>query len=240
MTITACRRFFESRVRTSITLRDFVKQSLRLVMAAFFQQRNTVRSQIQFVMHPDDERKFAEMLLDDPSVCFVDGPRWPTQQPTRNRSLDNIGSYCIIWSTNDVAQLSARYIPMCNDWYCTSEYATLQFLRSEVEPNVLRVGRIAISTHYDLPDFPKESAERIDARFKSIRRHIKKFYRSSIVRWYNERVPRAPAGPKRSANPSDPDKTMWVGPNAIKWIRENPDHLIKHMTGCIGLIDGVG
>lgn len=180
------------------------------------------------------------MLLKDPSVCFVDGPRWPTEQPTQNRSLDNIGWYCIIWSTNDLSRLTARYIPTCDDWYCTCEYATLQFLRSKIEPNVLQGGRIAISTHYDLPEFPKKCAEQIDARFKSIRRHIKKFYRNSIVRWYNDRAPRAPAGPKRSANPSDPDKTMWVGPNALNWIRENPEHQIKHMSGGIGLIDDAG
>ena len=200
-----------------------------------------MRSQIQFVMHPDDERTFAELLLADESVRFVDGPRWPSQEPTFSRSLDDIGWYCIIWSTDDVPQLTSRYIATCDDWYITNEYATLQMLRSEVDGSTLTDGRVAISTHYDLPELPEHNAKQIDARFSKIRRHIMKHYVNSIIRWHSSRSPVAPRGPKRSPNPSDPDKKMWVGPAALQWFHESDGHCIRcKMSGVTAIIEKKG
>ena len=36
-----------------------------------------------------------------------------------------------------------------------------------------------------------------------------------------------PAGPSRSANPSDPDRSVWVGPNAMTWLQADPKRCVK-------------
>lgn len=107
-----------------------------------------MNSQLRFVMHPADEREFAAQVLADPAVLLIDGPRWQAAAPQTFRDLDAIrGNYCILWSPDDQAALQARYIAGCNDWYCESEYATVQFLRSEIfADGVLFEGRIAVAT----------------------------------------------------------------------------------------------
>ena len=192
-------------------------------------------------MHPDDEHAIAELLLGDESVRFVHGPRWPTEEPAHSRALEDIGWYCIVWSTDDMPKLESEYISTCDDWYCRSEYATLQMLRSEFDGTNLTDGRFAISTLYDLPQFPEDKAKQVDARFKMIRRYIKKNYVNSIIRWYSSRAPIAPRAPKRSPNPSDPDNKMWVGPAALEWFHESEDHCIRSkMSGVTAIIEETG
>ncbi len=105
-----------------------------------------MNASIRFVMHADDEAVLVRELLRDPSVCFVDGPRWPAALPATTRDLAQVGSYCIVWSTADLPVLASEYMPKCNDWYCRSEPATIQFLRSRGDPNSLSEGRLAIAT----------------------------------------------------------------------------------------------
>ena len=84
-------------------------------------------------MHPQDEHEFEQFALEDESIRFVDGPRWKTNSPPAFRRLSDLsGNYCIIWSNKDLPRLDADFIEPCNDWYCRSEYATIQFIRSEL------------------------------------------------------------------------------------------------------------
>ena len=185
-----------------------------------------MRSQVSFAMHPDDEREFEQVLLRDESIRFIAGPRWKTETPNTSRSLEDIDYYCIIWSTSDMTKLKADYIPSCDDWYCQSEYATIQFLRSKIEDEILINGRLAIST-ISSRDFPLTSVKSLEKRYGDLRKYFRKTYSNSIVQWRNPTLPYAPAGPDHSANPSKPDPLLWVGPHALCWLRERPDRRIK-------------
>jgi hypothetical protein len=197
-----------------------------------------MRSQLRFVMHPDDEHDFATFLLSDETVQFIDGPRWKSQSPTCSRTLEHIGWYCIIWSPSDLPELDARFIPTCDDYYCKSEYATIQWLRSELNDSAITDGRIAISTHYDIDGFPATQAKQVDARFNKLRRFVKKHSSNSVARWYDDRFPFAPTGPRRSANPSDPDKSLWVGPAALAWLHADHRRRIKQKaSGAQALVE---
>lgn len=189
-----------------------------------------MRSQVRFAMHPDDEREFEQLLVRDESIRFIAGPRWKTETPNTSRSLEDIRYYCIIWSTSDITKLKADYIPSCDDWYCRSEYATIQFLRSKIDGEVLTEGRIAILT---IPsrDFPPSSVKSLEKRYGDLRKYFRKTYSNSIIQWRNLTLPYAPAGPNRSANPSKPDPQFWVGPHALRWLRERPDRRIKQSHG---------
>lgn len=137
-----------------------------------------MNSQLRFVMHPDDEREFAAQVLADPAVLLIDGPRWKAAEPQTFRTLDAIrGSYCILWSPDDQAALDARYIAGCNDWYCESEYATVQFLRSEVfTGGVLTEGRIAVST----ANASAQAAQGVERRYKALGRFVRKHYTNAV------------------------------------------------------------
>jgi hypothetical protein len=183
-----------------------------------------MRSQLCFVMHPIDEQEFAAQVLSDDSVYLIDGPRWQASTPEVHRSLEGIaGGYCIVWSTQDCAVLRARHIPACNDWYCQSEFATIQFLRSQILDSVITQGRIAIGTS-DTSEFDGKGVER---RFKSLARYLKKHYANSVLCWGNPRLPTGSGGDDRSANPSNPDARVWVGPNALRWLKQDQSRCVK-------------
>jgi hypothetical protein len=181
-------------------------------------------------MHSSDERDFAAQLLSDNSVWLVDGPRWKTSTPKTVRSLEEVaGSYCIIWSTQDRASLSARYIPNCDDWYCESESVTIQFLRSQIFGSVITEGRIAVSTS----DAAEKEATGVARRFKSLVRFVKKNYTNSAIQWNNPSLPFAPARPGRSANPSKPDAQVWVGSHALRWLQQDQARRIKQFANSL-------
>lgn len=186
-----------------------------------------MRSQFRFAMHPEDEREFEQLLVRDDSIRFIAGPRWKTELPITSRSLADLDDcYCIIWSTSDIVKLKAVYLPTCGDWYCRSEYATIQFLRSEMDDAVITEGRIAIATAPS-DDFPAPSVKSLEQRYSNLRNYFRKNYSNSIIQWRNPTIPYAPAGPNRSANPSKPDPQVWVGPHALRWLRESTDRRIK-------------
>lgn len=182
-----------------------------------------MRSQLRFVMHPDDEQLLLDEILTEPAVVLIDGPRWKARSPETARNLSSIGSYCIIWSPEDLPELEARFMPDANDWYCESEHSTIQFLRSSLSGAVLTEGRFAISTE----PAPPSAASGVERRFKALRKLIRKTYANSTVQWQNPRLPFAPAGPSRSANPSKPDASLWVGPDAMVWMRADERRRIK-------------
>jgi hypothetical protein len=173
-------------------------------------------------MHPEDERAFAAHLLAEEDVLLVDGPRWLEPRPSTYRSLGDIkGSYCIIWSTQDRAELEARPLPDASAWYCESESFTIQFLRSQMSDGVLTEGRLAISTS----GLPGELG--VERRFIALVRYAKKLYTNSAIRWVNPTRPHTHATKVRSANPSKPDAQVWVAPCALQWLQQRPDRYVK-------------
>jgi hypothetical protein len=188
-----------------------------------------MRSQLQFVMHPDDEARVMAELLRDPAVLLINGPRWKSATPPTTRDVSAVGSYCIIWSPEDLPELFAEFIPSCNDWYCRAEYATIQFLRCSATDTAIREGRFAISTG----PANKRTAANVERRYKLLCRTIKKTYRNGIVQWRSLNHPEAPAGPGRSANPSKPDRSLWVGPAAVTWLLAEPQRCFKAVAGSV-------
>jgi|SRR5690349_2323126 hypothetical protein len=182
-----------------------------------------VKSQLRFVMHPDDEAAIVAELLRDPAVLLVDGPRWKSATPPTTRNVSAVDWYCIIWCPADLSELSAEFIPTCNDWYCAAEYATIQFLRCQLTETVITEGRFAISTG----PATKATAAGVERRYRWLRRTIQKTYSNSIVRWFNPKLPEAPREPSRSANPSKPEPSLWVGPAAMSWLAGHATRRIK-------------
>lgn len=182
-----------------------------------------MKSELRFVMHPDDETAFAGQVLAEECVRLVDGPRWKSPDPVATRSLKEVvGDYCIIWCTQDRPSLSARRLAT-DDWYCESESATIQFLRSQLRGSCLSTGRIAIGTG----DATQTEAVAVERRFKCLVRFIKKTYENSAIRWCNTQLPFAKAIPGQSSNPSNPDVHCWIGPHARRWLREDTARRIK-------------
>jgi hypothetical protein len=189
-----------------------------------------MRSELRFVMHPDDEREFVDALLLDASLVLINGPRWKTREPTVYRSLDFIDNYCMIWCREAALHLDAEFIPKCNDWYCRSEGATIQFRRSHVDGSVLTLGRLAVSTDVE----PPEVAKSVEQRYGKLRKFIQKQYRNSVLRWWNPNLPVSPATAGRSSNPSKPDNTVWIGLAAFKWLEAEPKlRRVKQWTSSV-------
>jgi hypothetical protein len=105
-----------------------------------------MKSQLRFVMHADDEASLLRELLQESAVLLIDGPRWKQPTPQTARSLSSIGNYCIVWSPEDISELTSEYVANTNDWYCRSEHSTIQFLRSRMTGAVLTEGRFAVWT----------------------------------------------------------------------------------------------
>jgi hypothetical protein len=125
--------------------------------------------------------------------------------PSPTRKLDEIGNYCICWSPSDLYPLTADFIPSCNDWYCNTEYATMQFLRSEIREGVLHAGRIAY--HHFPAGFDSLAVDSISKRFNRLRRYIRRhFYNSALV---------------GRDHPGYVFSSMWVGPYAAEWLQQS-------------------
>lgn len=177
-----------------------------------------MRSQLRFVMHPDDERDFISEVLHDDAVVLINGPRWKSSEPEVHRNLDSVGRYCIIWSQKDLATLESEFIPDCNDWYCRSEDATIQFLRSRSNGSVISEGRLAIKTSSEQNDVVRA----VEKRYRSLRAFVKKRYRNGMLQWRNPNFSQGPVADGRSANPSEADKALWIGPAAVHWLQGEP------------------
>ena len=182
-----------------------------------------MRSQLRFVMHPDDERDFVAVMLAEPSLHLIDGPRWPARCPQTHRSMASIGAYCILWSSADVPNLDAEFIPSTGDWYSRSEGSTIQFLRSRLFDSILTEGRLAIATKHEEPLI----ASSIERRYRRLSRFIKQRYKNRALRWRNPSAPQHAKTTDHSANPSDPDQSLWLGPAATTWLAASPVRCVK-------------
>jgi hypothetical protein len=181
-------------------------------------------------MHPDDEREFVDELLLDDSIVLINGPRWKTREPVAYRSLEFIDYYCIIWCMKDLPALDAKFIPNCNDWYCKSEGATIQFLRSCINGSVLTLGRLAVGTDSET----SEVAQSVEQRYRRLRKFVQKRYRNKVLRWRNPELPANRASVGRSSNPSKPDNAVWIGLAALDWLEADPaTRRVKQWTSSI-------
>src|SRR6202000_2316557 len=77
-------------------------------------------------------------------------------------------------------------------------------------------GRIAIATT------PETTCrECVERRYKVLCRRIKTAYANAAIRWG------FPSEPETPASQSSPDRSLWVGPSAIKWLADDPARRVK-------------
>jgi hypothetical protein len=106
-----------------------------------------MRSQVRFLMDPEDERAFIQAVLAEPETVLGDGPPWHTPDPPL---LDPAHlpatSYLLIWNRREVPVLKAK--KSGDVWEPVNEgNLTIQFLRSPLwDDNILCEGRIAVTT----------------------------------------------------------------------------------------------
>jgi hypothetical protein len=171
-----------------------------------------MRSQVRFFMNAADERRFADWIVEEPDTVLVNGPLWesaavPVIEPLQLASAE---SYLMIWNKAEVPRLRAKR--MADYWEAYNDSATIQFLRSRLwDGSILTEGRIAISSEN----------EGIQRRYKRLRRIIQQTCRNEVVCWLH------PGVPESAKNPSEPDRSVWVGAGALRWLRECKDHKFK-------------
>lgn len=180
-----------------------------------------MRSQIRFVMHPDDEAEFAQHVNAEPGTVFVDGPNWPSSQPPVMTEIERGGDYLMIWNSNEAPSLKGkRYRSEGDEWWsCETEYLTIQFLRSGFQfgESFLFEGRIAVATtDQDKLHYHRATAPLVERRFKLLRKWIRQSYSNGVIIWQNIRAPRS------RTNPLKPAADVWVGPHALQWFRKSP------------------
>lgn len=169
-----------------------------------------MRSQLRFIMHPDDERDFVAHLLSDDRVFLID--ERASDPAALLRSIEAIpGSLCSILRLPNGAGTGA-----------VSGTKKIQFLRSQIVGTLITEGSIAIATLDD-----EEEAVGVEKHYKSLSKFIKARYANSILRWYNPDRPFGPGEPGRSPNPSKPDPQVWVGPSVHPWLAQDPERRIR-------------
>ncbi len=180
-----------------------------------------MRSEVRFIMHPDDEREFAKFVRAESDTVFVNGPKWKTPEPPITTDINDAGNYLMIWNPTQTPEMKAQHYDNEHGewWYCKSEYFTIQLLRSGFQygESFLFEGRIAVCTTDKGQDyFHESSALLVEQRFKSLRKWIRKSYRNKVLIYQN------PALPRSQTNPIKPAADIWIGPCAMNWLEADP------------------
>jgi hypothetical protein len=195
--------------------------TLEVLKASGKENQEAMRSQVRFVMHPEDEVEFAMAVTAEQATLFVDGPTWPKPQPPVTTNIREAGLYLLIWNPSETPKLAGKHYRNRDEewWYCRNEFLTIQLLRSGFqyrEPYLVE-GRIAVSTtDQDKSVFHARSAPAVERRFKALRHLIKESYTNKAILW------QVLAAPRSERNPLGPDASLWVGPHALKWLRHRP------------------
>lgn len=190
-----------------------------------------MQSQVTFIMHPADEASFVETIMGEPGVVLVDGPKWSSCQPPVVSDVRRAGYYLMIWNLKETPPLKgARYGDQKKRWwYCENEFHTIQFLRSGFQDgeSFLFEGRIAIATTDKGKTFYDEATARsVERRFKALKRFIQKSYANGVIIW------QSPSAPRSKTNPLKPAKDVWVGPQALQWLHDDPrSHWVQQFRG---------
>jgi hypothetical protein len=154
-------------------------------------------------MDAADERRFVDTIVEEPDTLLVNGPHWqssavPVVEP---QDLAGAGSYLMIWNKTEIPRLRVKKVP--GYWEAYNDSTTVQFLRSELwDESILTEGRIAIAT----------DDVQIERGYRRLRRVIHRSFRNEIVRWFHS------GAAKGAKNPSEPDRSVWVGPGAVAWL----------------------
>src|SRR5262249_54435101 len=155
-------------------------------------------------MDAGDEHRFVDAIVEEPHTFLVNGPHWqssavPVVEP---EDLAGAGSYLMIWNKAEIPRLRAKKVD--GYWEGYNDSTTIQFLRSQLwDESVLTEGRMAIAT----------DDVHIERRYKRLRRVIQQTFRNRILCWFH-------SGAARTAkNPSEPDRSVWVGPGAVAWLQ---------------------
>lgn len=109
----------------------------------------------------------------------------------------------------------------------SEDKGSVQFSRSLLEREILTEGRFALATSgFSLEEtLPEHLVLESEELFKKLRRFIKSRYRNGVVHWWNPTLPKSPT------NPGKPDRSVWLGPEALRWWNSAPDHKLKqHAT----------
>jgi hypothetical protein len=178
-------------------------------------ERVVKRSQVRFIMDAEDERPFIRAIVAEPETVLVGGPPWQTSDapPLDSTRLPN-NYYLLIWNRREVPVLKAKKSD--GVWEVANEgNLTIQFLRSQFwDETILCEGRIAVAT-------TSARSVAVERRYRKLRKWLQGAFRNNVVRWWH------PLGPKTAKNPSEPDRTLWVGPSALQWLRSNSTHKFK-------------
>lgn len=180
-----------------------------------------MRSDIRFVMHPDDEAEFAEKVISETGTVFVDGPIWSEPQPPVTEDIRTAGNDLMIWNSSETPELTGTHHRKEGKewWYCNNEFLTIQFHRSGFHSELpfLVEGSIAVcTTSKDKVFYDEPSAESIERRFRTLRNFIKKSYVNKAIIWQSVSLPRS------KTNPLKPDPYVWVSPHAMNWLERKP------------------
>lgn len=180
-----------------------------------------MRSDLRFVMHPEDEAEFVRIITSEAGTILVDGPKWYQPRPPIIQNIQTAGNYLMIWNPSETPELVGTHYQKEEKqwWYCNNEFLTIQFIRSgfQFEEPFLFEGRIAVCTSAkDNTSFHAASAAAVERRFKGLRQRIKKHYTNRLIIWQNLALPRS------KTHPSKPDPCVWVGPKAVQWLEEQP------------------
>ena len=68
-----------------------------------------MRSQVRFVLYPDDEWEFAEFIPAELGTIFVDGPKWLEPEPPVTSKIDEAGSYLMILNPKQTPPMKANH-----------------------------------------------------------------------------------------------------------------------------------
>jgi hypothetical protein len=183
-----------------------------------------VRSEVQTVMLPEDERELVRIITAEAGIVFVDGPKWDTPEPpivSRLEACDSYLEYLLIWNQLEQPSLNADRHERDGAvwWYCRNEEVTIQFLRSRYHPGdpCVHDGRLAVATTQRGEQArPGQNVSAVERRYLALKRHIQKTYTNKVVIWQNRSLPSS------RTNPTKPDVSLWVGPHALRWLEQDP------------------
>ncbi len=142
-----------------------------------------MRSEVTTLMSPKDEENFLEFVFQNPDVYLIPKVRNPTPKVRGLRSLEGVAStHCMLWNKEILSNPEVEYISSCNDYYLRSDESLIQFLRSPIKDRRITNGRIALATGWKgAPDTDPNTAPRVTAWYKSLRKWIQSNFLNSFV-----------------------------------------------------------
>jgi hypothetical protein len=184
-----------------------------------------MRSELQFFMHPLDEREFHAHLLERQALEVIPSSHSLSQAFTHSRDFPAYDQrVCYLWDRSILPELAVRTHPH-SGFQLDCHESQIQWLRGTLDGAILTAGRIAVATT-NLENAVNDTSTQVavEALYKALRIWIKKRYRNGLVATSDN----APIGP---TNPSKPISSMWVGPAACSWLERAREHTFRQFPG---------